>query len=472
MGGGTVAFAWVVATLITTQTIVMSVTPGTLALGTVLPRASTLFATRDHIGRAISISAPSMLTKTARPKLVTATASHTAPKGARVALRADMAAQLTARFAGDVTPPVAQSDVASATISYSGSGALTPDAIRAAQQHAALNVAANLPAPHENLIDAPVDQPPALALANAAPLVTDAFVPEAAPVQSLPHPVSVPTTQPSELAQAEVPPSTDDAPVPLPADSVVAVQEEATALSLSEGALPIERIPLPEESPLSRSSDLALSDSNAMPDDAAPDSVPLPVMRPRSPEIASLAPSKPEEDTTPAPAAPAASARTTTQGDDRPRGGFLARLFGGNSNSATPAGRGVAIYDIAAATVYLPSGERLEAHSGLGHMRDNPRFVHAKNTGPTPPSTYQLSMRESLFHGVEALRLTPVSGGNPYNRVGLLAHTYMLGPGGNSNGCVVFKDYRRFLRAFKSGDIKRLVVVTSMSSAPVNVASR
>ena len=144
----------------------------------------------------------------------------------------------------------------------------------------------------------------------------------------------------------------------------------------------------------------------------------------------------------------------------------------GRERLSSPAGRGTAVYDIAAATVYLPTGERLEAHSGLGHMRDNPRFVHAKNTGPTPPSTYRLSVRESLFHGVEALRLTPVSGGNPYGRVGLLAHTYMLGPGGNSNGCIVFKDYRRFLRAYKNGDIKNLIVVARTPAGSINVASR
>jgi hypothetical protein len=130
---------------------------------------------------------------------------------------------------------------------------------------------------------------------------------------------------------------------------------------------------------------------------------------------------------------------------------------------------GVAVYDISANVVYLPNGERLEAHSGLGKMRDNPRYVHAKNRGPTPPHTYALTMRESLFHGVEAIRLNPVGGaGNVYNRVGLLAHTYMLGARGDSNGCVSVKDYKRFLAAFKRGDIRQLVVVTSMPNKPAS----
>lgn len=144
-----------------------------------------------------------------------------------------------------------------------------------------------------------------------------------------------------------------------------------------------------------------------------------------------------------------------------------------NPFAAISPGEGTAIYDIEAKTVYLPSGERLEAHSGLGHMRDNPRYVDRKNTGPTPPETYSLTYRESLFHGVQALRLTPTNGARIYGRNGLLAHTYMLRGGrGESNGCVVFKDYNRFLAAFKRGEIKRLKVVTRVSSAASVASSR
>ncbi len=130
---------------------------------------------------------------------------------------------------------------------------------------------------------------------------------------------------------------------------------------------------------------------------------------------------------------------------------------------------GVAIYDIENGTVYLPNGERLEAHSGLGKMRDNPRFVSQKMRGPTPPHTYNLTMREALFHGVEAIRLTPVQGSDAiFNRVGLLAHTYMLGRKGDSNGCVSFRDYKRFLAAYKRGDIRQLVVVPRMNNKPAS----
>ena len=64
--------------------------------------------------------------------------------------------------------------------------------------------------------------------------------------------------------------------------------------------------------------------------------------------------------------------------------------------------------------------------------------------GVTPPHIYDLAPREALFHGVPALRLKPVGGEEAiYGRSGLLAHTYMLGPNGDSNGCVSFKDITR-----------------------------
>lgn len=152
---------------------------------------------------------------------------------------------------------------------------------------------------------------------------------------------------------------------------------------------------------------------------------------------------------------------------ERGAGGVFGNLF----SNAPSAGNGVAVYDISARTVYMPDGSRLEAHSGLGSMVDQPRFVNKKNVGPTPPDTYNLSLRESRFHGVEAIRLTPTSGSNKYGRDGLLAHTYMLRGGrAESNGCVVFRDYARFLAAYKKGKIKRLVVVPRMSKPLTRVA--
>jgi hypothetical protein len=126
--------------------------------------------------------------------------------------------------------------------------------------------------------------------------------------------------------------------------------------------------------------------------------------------------------------------------------------------------RSTAVYDISAHMVYLPDGTKLEAHSGLGSKLDDPRFVHVKMYGATPPHVYELQPREALFHGVPALRLNPVGGEDAiYGRTGLLAHTYMLGPNGDSNGCVSFKDYNAFLQAYRNGEIKRLAVVARLN---------
>ena len=128
--------------------------------------------------------------------------------------------------------------------------------------------------------------------------------------------------------------------------------------------------------------------------------------------------------------------------------------------NAAPYDRSTAVYDISARTVYLPDGTRLEAHSGLGAKLDDPRYVHVRMHGATPPHVYDLEPREALFHGVPALRLKPLGGEEAiYGRTGLLAHTYMLGPNGDSNGCVSFKDYYAFLDAYRNRGIKRLAVV-------------
>jgi hypothetical protein len=124
-----------------------------------------------------------------------------------------------------------------------------------------------------------------------------------------------------------------------------------------------------------------------------------------------------------------------------------------------------AVYDISAHTVYLPDGTELEAHSGRGGRLDDPRYVHEHMRGATPPNVYELALREKTFHGVRALRLKPAGGGNIFGRSGLLAHTYMLGPQGESNGCVVFKNYNAFLQAFQNSQVKRLIVVDNLNRA-------
>lgn len=134
--------------------------------------------------------------------------------------------------------------------------------------------------------------------------------------------------------------------------------------------------------------------------------------------------------------------------------------------------RRTAIYDITAKTVYLPNGERLEAHSGLGEMMDDPRYRHLRMRGVTPPNTYNLSLRESLFHGVQAIRLTPVDEKAMFGRTGILAHSYLLRGGrAESHGCVAFANYPKFLKAFKQGKVTHMIVVPSISKAQVRMVS-
>jgi len=191
--------------------------------------------------------------------------------------------------------------------------------------------------------------------------------------------------------------------------------------------------------------------------------------RPSAPVVASVQPSR---MTAPAVAsvAPARAPGPTIVAEQREReGSGLARgpLFGfpspfGGSAPVSGYDRYTAVYDISARVVYLPDGTRLEAHSGLGDALDNPRYVSERARGPRPPHLYQLTLREGSFHGVQALRLNPVGDGGLYGRAGLLAHPFMLGPNGDSNGCVSFKDYQAFLKAYQNGQINKLAVVAKL----------
>jgi hypothetical protein len=130
-----------------------------------------------------------------------------------------------------------------------------------------------------------------------------------------------------------------------------------------------------------------------------------------------------------------------------------------------------AIYDITARMVYLPGGQKLEAHSGLGEMMDNPRHAHVRMHGVTPPNVYNLTLREAGFHGIRAIRLNPVDSDRMHGRAGILAHPYMLGSNGQSNGCVSLRDYQTFLDYFDDGKITRLVVVERLNGPPGKLAA-
>lgn len=216
-----------------------------------------------------------------------------------------------------------------------------------------------------------------------------------------------------------------------------------------------------------------------------PSDGPMPQLRPRAAETAKTEAQPVEEPAAPAVDEPRkavereapkqqtlAYARPNVPTEPQASGSLgqsLRNLFGGGGARA---GNGVAVYDISAAKVYMPDGSVLEAHSGVGSMADNPRYVNVKMNGPTPPHTYNLKMRESRFHGVEAIRMLPVDGKNKYGRDGFLTHSYLLrGRQAESHGCVAFKDYQRFLTAFKQGKVRQIVVVPSGGRESFRLAS-
>lgn len=208
----------------------------------------------------------------------------------------------------------------------------------------------------------------------------------------------------------------------------------------------IETVPVPSRNPMS---------AGRLPDVPLPRGNPLP----RESRLAALTPGDlPAVPPPPArapetPPAPAASAPTPAPSVDA-------------AGVPLPtAGSGYALYDIEGQVVYMPNGERLEAHSGYGDAMDNMNKVALRMRGPTPPNVYNLRPREALFHGVETLRLTPVGDGKMYGRDGFLVHPFMMGPRGDSNGCVSVKDHEKFLAAYRRGEVRKLVVVARLPNS-------
>lgn len=289
-----------------------------------------------------------------------------------------------------------------------------------------------------------------------------------------PQPASAALVKPqARFAAASLTPL-DTVPVETPTDvgSVTDIMDFRPAGTLAEGAgwmyaAPVVALaPRPAAAPQTAAAD-------EPPDETKVASIPLPVANPLAAERASN-----EAFSLKAPAEPMAVAPLPLKNPLADRGEAVAALpppQPGPSPSDEPElnaevtlpGRGdrYAVYDIRAKTVYLPSGAKLEAHSGLGEMFDDPRHIKVKMRGPTPPNVYDLRMREALFHGVEALRMTPVDESKMYGRDGILAHSYLLGPRGDSNGCVSFKEYEKFLAAYKRGEVTRIVVVEEMKSS-------
>lgn len=245
------------------------------------------------------------------------------------------------------------------------------------------------------------------------------------------------------------------------------IQDATTVANVAElkDMQPVEMAALEETATEDTIAVAELPEASAGSSVALPQAGPLPVIRPSTMTASAEQPEKPN-----ALAAIAAVAPQQRPESIERKPAALAFAKPDNPMREAPASRSapnwpgigskVAIYDISNGVVHMPNGSRLEAHSGIGKMRDNPKYTHVKMRGPTPPGTYKLSMREKLFHGVAAIRLTSVDGKHPQGRTGLLAHTYLLrSRPGDSHGCVAFANYDKFLNAFRRGQITHMVIV-------------
>jgi hypothetical protein len=304
----------------------------------------------------------------------------------------------------------------------------------------------------------------AAVIAGAMTWMQAAYLPAVAPAppQAEPQPAAPIASSTFDKTHGEV-----DALAGLRSDP--SLHLDTTSVWLPAGGLGILRSPsavtnervaaLPMPAPIVAARNTSAADA------AVTEDIPLPRANPAS--IATL-PVRPKN------AAPeiVANAPTAVAPSEKKSGGFFGmfeRLFTPQDKKVATAilasNPRTAIYDISAHVVYMPNGETLEAHSGLGQWLDDPSSFTVKNRGVTPPNTYKISMREKLFHGVKALRLTPVGEASMYGRDGMLAHTYMLGENGQSNGCVSFKEYDKFLTAYNNGEVEQLIVVPKVTSA-------
>jgi Protein of unknown function (DUF2778) len=290
---------------------------------------------------------------------------------------------------------------------------------------------------------------------------------------------AAPAQPSSQVASLEPAPPAAYAPLPLPSLEAFPpappppLAESAPLPPTREGGPETgESVPLPPARPPELNAPVAPARHPAQPSIAsAPPAAPVDnrsvfqkLFGLGQPSAPTAAPTSGVASRTAASAPAIASASATTENRGAAGRGPLFSFPSPFGGSAPVSGydRYTAVYDISARVVYLPDGTRLEAHSGLGEALDNPRYVSERAKGPTPPHVYQLTLREGSFHGVQAIRLNPVGEGGIYGRAGLLAHPFMLGPNGDSNGCVSVRDYEAFLKAYENGQINKLAVVAKL----------
>ncbi len=510
IGTGVVAFSWVVATAFALQGVAVPYGSGSSILSK--PASSLALHTSQTIGHSsLRLATPdpvgtnALALERAHRSAIAAEMAALAPSYSVIA-KGDRVAQVATAAAGDLAHasarPLPADVVAALKVALAGPPAGTADAAAvrtasldlnraAAQTERALSTAAPVRpvASHDDRL-AVADASPSVPVDAAA---ADGRSPSTLAAGSAGATVPIPLPNPATAATA----SAADRPVQMAMIDPATTRGATSLVQRPQAATKPARAPqvaartqpgsddrndgLPSSAaamvePDARRANVAVEQTfglvmptasgdgsgNSSADDMLMSSIPLPTLRPT-----------PSPDAATTPAAKLTRPSRTQLAYARPDDAGMDNEPVWKAPTSLPNARTrVAIYDISAARVYLPNGEQLEAHSGLGQMIDNPRYVNQKNRGPTPPHTYDLTLRESLFHGVEAIRLNPVDARAIYGRDGLLAHTYMLGRRGDSNGCVSFKDYRRFLAAFKRGEVNRLLVVPHLSVAPGRIASR
>jgi len=294
------------------------------------------------------------------------------------------------------------------------------------------------------------------------PATKSAMAPDSTPVRAEPMPVAPrpPAARVQAAPTTPLPPvRPKNVPQAPPQHKLARVPDPAQVAKPTPAAAPVSTLPLSPPVVAETASAVSLPPSRPLgappePPKEETDSAPMPAGE-GAPKIAAV---------TPAPVTPPPPVVRKSAPPQRQAHNKSFTLPGADSRTA--------VYDISARTVYMPNGAKLEAHSGLYDKMDDPRYVHVRMRGPTPPNVYDLTLREKLFHGVRAIRLNPVDEGKMFGRDGMLAHTYMLGPNGQSNGCVSFKDYDKFLQAYLRGEVDRLVVVPHLGDTPVPVAAR
>ena len=114
----------------------------------------------------------------------------------------------------------------------------------------------------------------------------------------------------------------------------------------------------------------------------------VPGAKPPAPVRSVAVRTKPDADVSQTPA-PVLAYATPGIPEEENKSGFggLGKIFNGLKGGLPGRGSGIAVYDISAAVVHMPDGTKLEAHSGIGHRKDNPKYSMSGTSGRRRPTS-------------------------------------------------------------------------------------